>query len=68
MSQWTVYLYSRGDRIAHGRISACYEIQASDDVEAAMSAKEEARKQFPDRDAKTWFADRVELAKIRKTV
>jgi hypothetical protein len=60
MSLWTVYLYSRGDRIAHGLIRAAYDISGKDDVDAAMRAKEAARKQFPDRDAKTWFADKVE--------
>jgi hypothetical protein len=60
MGDYAVYLYSRGDKIEHGKISACYDVSALDDVDAAMRAKEEARKQFPHRDEAPWFAYQVE--------
>jgi hypothetical protein len=59
--KFSVSLYSRGDKIAHGLIRACYDVHADDDVDAAMRAKEEARRQWPHRGQAPWFADRVEM-------
>ena len=63
MIAFDVMLRSRGNRIAHGLIRKSYHIEAKDDVDAAMAAKEKARKEFPDRDCSSWFADQVVIAK-----
>jgi hypothetical protein len=60
MDKFIVHLYSRGDHLRHGLIRKNYDIRAFDDVDAAMRAKEEAKRQFPDRSSASWFADRVE--------
>jgi hypothetical protein len=60
MDKFSVYLYSRGNLLAHGLIRTRYTLHAEDDVDAAMSAKEKARKEFPNRDANSWFAELVE--------
>lgn len=60
MNTFSVTLRSRGNHIKHGLIRARFDIRAHDDVAAAMLAKEQARKQFPDRNDASWFADKVE--------
>jgi hypothetical protein len=60
MDKFIVHLRSRGDHLKHGLIRTHYDIRAHDDVDAAMLAKEEAKKQFPDRSSASWFTDKVE--------
>lgn len=60
MDKFKVSLYSRGDCLRHAKIKICYDVHARDDVDAAMSAKQKATLQFPDRGTMTWFADKVE--------
>lgn len=66
MIMFSVTLYSRGDRIAHGRIEKKYSIEAKDDVAAVMVAKEQAKEEFPDRREAPWFADTVVEKKRRR--
>lgn len=56
---FSVTLYSRGDMLAHGKITKKYQIEANDDVGAVMSAKEKAKNEFPDRREAPWYADSV---------
>lgn len=56
-------LRSRGESLAHGVIRLSIDVQAGDEVESAMLAKEEAKRRFPAR--RMWMADRVEMIAIK---
>jgi len=60
MEKFCVYLRSRGDQPGQGMIRIHYTIVATDEVEAAMRAKEKAKKRFKNRATAPWYADLVE--------
>lgn len=57
MEWYAANLRSRGESLASGVIRLRIDVEARDDVEAAMLAKEEAKRRFPER--KMWLADAV---------